>query len=182
MALRRIDTGSFRWVALRVAAKSEMVVVDELQAGGFAGYCPVGQRWFAWGYAGKRPRAVRIFPVFSRYVFCGLAVGQVASRYMVDKVDAVLGDKKGPIFVPPGVVKRINELELAGEWDATRSWREKLPYKHGSRVSLTAGAFMGFPATVDEIDSEQRLWLLIDLFGRRTRIAANPASVAVACH
>ena len=177
----RIDTDGYQWAALRVAPSAEFRVTDELFGAGYRSYCPTGAKWVFWENGRRRrDKTVRVFPIFSRYVFCGLAPGQMASRYMVEKVEAVLGDKAGPIFVPPAAIKRLNELELEGAWDGTRSWRQKSPYRKGDAVSILDGAFMGHRGTIDAVETEAKIFLLIDLFGRQTRISAGACQLGSA--
>lgn len=175
----KIVTEGFRWAALRTSANAEFGVVEALEEKGYPAYCPTGAKWVFWEHGRKtREKQVRFFPVFSRYVFCGLSTGKQASRYMVDKIDGVLGDKSGPIFVPPAALRRINDLEVGGEWDTARSWREKSPFKKGDAVSVVGGAFAGFPATVDALESECRIWVLLEMFGQATRTAMDPCQIA----
>ena len=45
---------------------------------------------------------------------------------------------------------------------------EKL--KKGNQVKVLEGPFAGFIATVESYESEQRIWILMDLMGRNTKI------------
>jgi len=40
------------------------------------------------------------------------------------------------------------------------------------------GPFAEFLAYVEKVDGQKRVWLLIDLLGRQTRIAADPQTLA----
>ena len=40
----------------------------------------------------------------------------------------------------------------------------------GDPVSLTHGPFAGFAGTVERLDSDQRIWVLLDMMGQRTRV------------
>ena len=42
--------------------------------------------------------------------------------------------------------------------------------KSGDSVSVISGALTNFIATVESIDSNRRIWVLIDLMGRPTRV------------
>ena len=45
--------------------------------------------------------------------------------------------------------------------------------KKGDRVELLTGPFANFIATVEKYESEQRIWILIDLMGRKTKIQTS---------
>ena len=50
----------------------------------------------------------------------------------------------------------------------------KLPhieiYKKGDQVKVTKGPFANFSANIEKYDSNQRIWILMDLMGRKTFI------------
>ena len=47
----------------------------------------------------------------------------------------------------------------------------------GDRVELKTGPFANFIATVDTIDPERRIWVLMDFMGRRTRTQVTSAQL-----
>ncbi|ARE40619.1 Transcriptional activator RfaH [Rhodovulum sp. P5] len=49
----------------------------------------------------------------------------------------------------------------------------------GDKVEITAGAFTDFVATVDALAPDQRVWVLLDLMGRATRVAVPRDNVMV---
>jgi transcriptional antiterminator RfaH len=42
--------------------------------------------------------------------------------------------------------------------------------KKGDKVEILEGPFANFIATVEKYESEQRLWILLDLMGRKTKV------------
>lgn len=49
----------------------------------------------------------------------------------------------------------------------------------GDVVRLTSGPFAEFVATVEKISPDQRVWVLLDLMGRTTRVAVHPDALQV---
>ena len=45
-----------------------------------------------------------------------------------------------------------------------------VPLKEGDRVKILKGPFADFIASVENYESEQRIWVLMDLMGRTTKI------------
>ena len=45
-----------------------------------------------------------------------------------------------------------------------------LPIKKGDQVKVLKGPFADFIATVEKYESDQRIWILMDLMGRKTKI------------
>ena len=50
----------------------------------------------------------------------------------------------------------------------------------GDSVEMLAGPFANFIATVDTIDSEQRIWVLMDLMGQKTRMQVTTDQLQLA--
>ena len=46
--------------------------------------------------------------------------------------------------------------------------------KNGSQVKLLKGPFANFVAIVEKYEDDQRIWLLMDLMGRKTKIQITP--------
>lgn len=49
----------------------------------------------------------------------------------------------------------------------------------GDAVKISGGPFAEFAATVEEITPDQRVWVLLDLMGRTTRVAVDPEVLQV---
>ena len=58
-----------------------------------------------------------------------------------------------------------------------RSTRRKArphPHKPGDAVEISGGPFAEFVATVENVDPDQRVWVLLELMGRTMRVAVHP--------
>lgn len=53
-------------------------------------------------------------------------------------------------------------------------------FAQGDAVVLTSGPFAEFAATVDAIDPDRRVWVLLDIMGRRTRITVDKSQLGAA--
>jgi len=47
----------------------------------------------------------------------------------------------------------------------------------GDAVKISGGPFAEFIATVETISPDQRVWVLLDLMGRTTRLAVQPEAL-----
>ena len=54
--------------------------------------------------------------------------------------------------------------------DATGTLLPAKSLNEGDRVEMLSGPFANFVATVDTIDPEQRIWVLMDFMGQKTRM------------
>lgn len=206
---RKLETANARWVAVRTAVGCEMRVAEELRVLDYRAYCPLGAKFVFW-CDGKRSRQklVKQFPVFARYIFVGLAPGQVLGKGVVDvreksfyidpqtgqvkdvaaskrwlaaeRIECVLSDSAGPIPIPARAIETLNTAELARYWDETYNWRDpsRQPFAIGENVLITeSGPFQHFYATVDARQSEDKIKVLVRLFGQKTAIVLDMADI-----
>jgi transcriptional antiterminator RfaH len=66
---------------------------------------------------------------------------------------------------------------LKKRYDSSGKLIPILKMKKGDKVKIFEGPFANFIATVEEYESEQRIWVLMDLMGRRTKIQTPSVSL-----
>ena len=49
----------------------------------------------------------------------------------------------------------------------------------GDQVAMTQGPFADFVAEVEKIEPDQRVWVLLDIMGGKTRVAVDAGQVRV---
>jgi transcriptional antiterminator RfaH len=49
--------------------------------------------------------------------------------------------------------------------------------KEGDQVAILKGPFANFIATVEKYEADQRIWILMDLMGRKTKIITAPEAL-----
>lgn len=204
---RKVETTDARWVAVRTATGCEQRVADELRILDYRAYCPLGAKFVFWqDNKFSRQKLIKQFPVFARYIFVGLAPGQELGKGVVDvrektfytdrngeqqiiavgkrwlaaeRIESVLSDSVGPIPIPPLAIETLNTAELARYWDETYSWRDpsKQPFAMGETVTIMNGSFAKFYATVDARQSEDKIKVLVSIFGRPTAIVLDMADI-----
>jgi len=80
--------------------------------------------------------------------------------------------------LPAGEIDRIAEAERRLIHQILNPPPRELPYQVGDPVRVTGGAFAGFYANIETLDDEERIALLMDIFGRQTRIFASHEHLA----
>lgn len=74
-----------------------------------------------------------------------------------------------PISLMTALMCRFSEINLSQSDQAVQQ---------NDTVCVLHGPFAEFLAYVEKVDGQKRVWLLIDLLGRQTRIAADPQTLA----
>lgn len=80
-----------------------------------------------------------------------------------------------PAEIPQALVS-----DLMNRCDETGRLRPPAVLKAGDRVQINAGPFADFIATVESLHPDRRVWVLLDLLGRPTRVALDPSDVRIA--
>jgi len=80
--------------------------------------------------------------------------------------------------LPPGEIDRIAEAERRLIHQILNPPPRELPYEVGDTVRVTGGAFAGFYANIETLDDEERIALLMDIFGAPRRVFASHEHLA----
>jgi len=109
-------------------------------------------------------------PLFVGYLFVALDPRDGAWR----AVNATLGITRlvslggDPTPLPPDLVG-----QLMLRCDDTGHLRGPTALQPGDQVMLTRGPFTDFVATIETIDPDRRIWVLLDILGAATRVALS---------
>ena len=174
-----IEFSGRRWIVIRAKPGQEKRCCDDLGALGAMSYLPMGRKVLfrrPLKPGASRRRVVVEFPVFAPYVFVGVAEGREIDKHSSDRIASVVGDVGGQWRAPIAALERINALELAGVWDASRSWADKSRFGKGDLVRVNGGAFAGFRGVVMGLGRALRVELHQALFGASQRVTID------ACH
>ena len=168
--------GVDRWVVAICKPSMAMSVSEDLNAIGFRAYCPLGRRIvFRGRSAGARKRRIHQWAIFGRYLFVG-ELGEPLATYIHEGIVDVIGDSKGAWQLNPAVLKAINDAELAGQWDTTKT-PDWVKFQVGAYVKVTGiNPFSGFEGFVQAC-SKAGIDVELDIFGRKTNVRVQGAKL-----
>lgn len=128
-----------------------------LKERGFTAYLPMETRW----KSGKKVRERTDFPLFTGYLFVGIAPWQ--SHMEVRAIDGVRGfvmSGLSPARVDPLFVYDMQARQTAGEFDRTPPVR--CTYRPGQQAKITMdGPYKGLIGDILEADEDGRVKLLL---------------------
>ncbi|MBF9038851.1 transcriptional activator RfaH [Rhodobacterales bacterium LSUCC0246] len=155
--------GLSEWYLVQFKPNSHNIALRNLNRQGFETFLPmltfisrVGSRFV--------PKSRPLFP---GYLFVALDAGQgewrkINSTYGVARIVSFAGQ---PNPVPHDLVTGLKaRCDDAGVLTAVSDLAPQ------DQVTLQKGPFSQFVATVESLDEDQRVWVLIDLMGQKTRI------------
>jgi len=113
----------------------------------------------------------RTRPLFPGYLFVGLAPksNQWRAVNSTRGITRLVRFGEAPQPVPDALV-----AELRARCDSAGCLKPVAAFDAGETVRVTSGPFSDFVATVEQVDPDRRVWLLLDLMGGRTRVALSP--------
>ena len=159
------DSGT-SWFLAQYKPNSHRIAERNLARQGFRTFLPLQEET-------KRVRGkfeTRLRPLFQGYLFVALDPRQggwraINSTYGITRLVS-LGQEPTPV-----PLDLVSQLML--RCDASGKLLPPRLLKPGDQVTLTAGPFTDFVATIETIAPERRVWVLIEIMGGQTRVAVS---------
>jgi len=165
------DTGP-RWYVAHTHPRAEQQAMSHLIRQGFAVYLP--------RFIKRRRHARRVeqvaAPLFPRYLFVRFDPAKArwrAIRSTVGVQDLVCHGES-PATVPDGV---IDEIRAREDESGLVHLGRLMPLKPGQKVRIVAGALCEQIGLFERMDERERVFVLLDLLGRRVRVRVPLDSV-----
>lgn len=158
------------WFCVQAKPNCAAIAVKNLTRQGFETFLPK-ERATTRHKTGFR---TRVRPLFPGYVFVALDVERggwrsVNSTYGVSRVVS-FGDQ--PAAVPEDLIEGIRRL--CEEEDVLRAADDLQP---GNTIRITTGPFAEIVTEIMALAPEQRIWVLLDLMGAKTRVSLQARHV-----
>jgi transcriptional antiterminator RfaH len=155
------------WYAAQLRPNGDSLAAVNLQRQGFNSFRP--QIWETKRTEKGTQRLLK--PMFPGYVFIEFDVSEPnwAKIRSTHGISRVVGNIDGrPSRLPTGLVELLKQRCATNLVD---------PFSHafraGDEVHVSEGPLSAFLATVERVDAQKRVWLLIDFMGRATRFSSD---------
>ena len=151
------------WYFIQFKRNSHRIAERNLNQQGFETFLPLQD------LTGKRGSKflTSMQPLFPGYMF--VSVSSDGAQW--HKIKSTLGVSR--LICQDGVPKRVPPEVVSGLISRCDSFGKLLPpttLKCGDTVKIHSGALANFIATVETIDSNRRIWVLMDLMGQITKV------------
>lgn len=160
-----------RWYAVNTHPSAEHRARLNLERQGWACFLPM------YGKSVRIRGRVRdqVRPLFTGYLFLQMDVSGSPWRSIDSTygVRSILKRGEMPVPLPVGCVEAL--IEMTSE-DGIFSFTSRLAA--GGRVRFLKGPFTGFVGTLERLDSQGRIRVLLDLLGRQAVVKSNASEVA----
>jgi transcriptional antiterminator RfaH len=154
---------SKQWFILQLKSNSHQIATKNLNRQGFETFLPLKDTT-----SRRLSRFVNTTkPLFPGYMFIRFDRAEpewhkINNTYGVSRLITFNSVLKS---IPTGFVDNLRKrYDLSGKLLPIQT------YKKGDQVKVLAGPFANFIATVEEYEADQRIWILMDLMGRKTKI------------
>lgn len=159
------SAGDLGWIAVYTKANQETVALSNIERQGYQVYCPMIMR------SRRHARKVEMVrrPLFPGYVFANLDNENLQWRPLLSTkgVNGVVrfGDKLG--LMPQDLILQLKQCEESNMLQQVAAPR----FAPGMKVRIVEGPFDNLIAEVLSLPENERIWLLLDLMGRKVRIS-----------
>ncbi|MFZ5965205.1 transcription termination/antitermination protein NusG [Thalassococcus sp. BH17M4-6] len=158
------------WFLAQLKPNSARIADRNLRRQGFRTFLPVED-------VTRRTRTTFVTtesPVFPGYIFVmfDAAKGGWRAINSTSGITRLVGVGGAPAAVPADIISG-----LMMRCDAQGKLMPPEQLTPGTKVALTGGPFADFIAEVDKIESDRRVWVLLDIMGGKTRVAVNAEQV-----
>lgn len=119
-------------------------------------------------------------PVFPGYLFLGLDSNRVLwhSIRAAQGVSRIIGfGEQGPALVPAQVVAGL--MARCDQDGVLQPIQEK--FSVGDKIRIVSGPFVDFVTSIERIDPDHRLHVLLEMLGRATRLVLDPRQAIRSC-
>lgn len=162
------------WFVAQFKPNSHSIAERNLVRQGFRTFLPLQEK--TQGVRGKF--VTRLHPLFPGYLFVAFDIAKggwraVNSTYGITRLVS-LG--KEPTAVPLDLVS-----QLMLRCDSEGKLLPPKLFASGGKVVLSTGPFADYVATIETIAPDRRIWTLMEIMGRQTRVAVAAASVCLIC-
>jgi transcriptional antiterminator RfaH len=165
------DIGSAQWVVAMTEPRSEAKAIEGLRRAGYPVFAPMTTTWRRRGY--KQDKIAS--PLFPRYIFVGLIHGPQYPVSRCESVALVISDDRGPVSIPTRFIDALSAKMMAGCYDETMKSTER--FKPGDPVTIAKGRFASIAGKIAGLNSEDRITVLISMFGSTRTVEIEPSNV-----
>lgn len=157
------------WFLAQLKPNSHKIAERNLQRQGFATYLPLCKRTrFSRGRS-----QTKFVPLFPGYIFFAFESADNGWRSVACTlgVSRLVGFGASPTEVPGPLIDQLKQ-----RYDGTEDAAAMEKLRPGDSIQLCSGPFADFISNVEAIDAEKRIWVLIDILGRPSRVAVSASS------
>jgi transcriptional antiterminator RfaH len=155
------------WYAAQLRPNGDALALLNLQRQGFNAFRPL-----LWETKRSQKGPQRLLrPMFPGYVFVQFDITQPdwPNIRSTRGISRLVGNMSGgPSRLPTGLIDALRHRCAGSEANSAVD-----AFELGDKVYVSSGPFAAFLATVERMDAENRVWLLIDFMGRAARFSAE---------
>ena len=165
------ESDNLAWYAAQLRPNGDTLAMTHLQRQGFTPFRPLIWESRRSGQA----MASVLRPMFPGYVFVKFDILQPewCKIRSTRGITRLIGqDATGPSKLPTALI-----LDMKARCASNLPAGPSNTFEPGDQVHVASGPFADFLATVEKVDAQQRIWLLIDFMGRSSRISAKASDL-----
>jgi len=158
------------WYLIQFKRNSHRIAERNLNRQGFKTFLPLQN--FTAKHGSKF--STNIKPLFPGYMFVNIKSDGVPWH----RINSTIGVYR--LICHDGLPRRVPDAVVSGLISRCDRFGKLLPstlIRRGDCVEIESGALANFIATVESIDSNKRVWMLMDIMGQTTRVQVSSEQI-----
>lgn len=158
------------WFLVQFKSNNHIIAEQNLRAQNYKTFLPLEEKILT--RYGKKTTVIT--PLFPGYLFVSFSLtydkwSVINSTFGVSKL---LSQNNKPQIIPQKIMH-----ELIDRCDENGNLLPPKNMKKGDNIMVINSAFSKFISTIDRIDSKNRIWVLMNILGRETRVEITPNQI-----
>lgn len=167
-----MNNQSFNWHLVQIKPNSQVIAVRNLSRQGFQTFAPM-QNFTKRNRSKFTPVSQPLFPGYF-FVSINVFEGGWTAVNNTFGVSRLVSFGTEPAPVPSELID-----QLMFRCDESNTLKAPSLLKKGDMIQITEGPLSDFVATVESVQKDQRIWILLDIMGRTTRVAVKERALQV---
>jgi transcriptional antiterminator RfaH len=160
------------WFLVQFKHKCHFIAERNLKAQGYHTFLPIEEK-IVYRYGKNIATKTPLFPGYL-FIEFSLALGNWSGIRSTFGVSKLISQNNKPQIIP-----KIIMNELINRCDENGMLLPPKSIKKGDTIVVRNSAFSKFISTIDQIDSKNRIWVLMNILGRQSRVEVKSEQIQI---
>ena len=160
------------WFLVQFKHKCHFIAERNLKAQGYYTFLPMEEN-IVYRYGKNIATKTPLFPGYL-FIEFSIALDNWSGIRSTFGVSGLISQNNKPQIIPQSIMH-----ELINRCDENGMLFPPKDIKKGDKIMVRNSAFSKFISTIDQIDSKNRIWVLVNILGRQSRVQVRSEQIQI---